>query len=193
MGSTHSVLVTLGLPCSRRMCFPHLHCSGSGLLYREQALRCMHFPGLSCSGSDFQVFHKDTDWAGPVFCAFPGWSSSGSQELEEHTLPWCSVPYPLHGPSLSFCALVWHTLCLFWEADFWLQPSRQMSTIQNLRKSLVRDWKPVFSLVGDAISGAEFAPILSPLPPEGDGLVHSWYSLSPLFWEQAGSTSHSLS
>ena len=30
-----------------------------------------------------------------------------------------------------------------------------MSTIQNLRKSLVRNWKPVCSLVGDAVSGLE--------------------------------------
>ena len=40
-----------------------------------------------------------------------------------------------------------------------------MSTIQNLRKSLVRNWRPVCSVVGDAIFGAEFAPFPSPLPP----------------------------
>ena len=44
-----------------------------------------------------------------------------------------------------------------------------MSTIQNLRKSLVRDWEPVCSLVGDALSGAEFAPFPSPLPPASGG------------------------
>ena len=44
-----------------------------------------------------------------------------------------------------------------------------MSTIQNIRKSLVRDWKPVCSLVGDAVSGAEFAPFPSPLPPDSGG------------------------
>ena len=48
------------------------------------------------------------------------------------------------------------------------QPS-QMSTIQNLPESLVRNWKPVCSLVGDAISGAEFAPFPSPLPPASSG------------------------
>ena len=65
-----------------------------------------------------------------------------------------------------------------------------MSTIQNLRKSLVRDWKPVFSLVGDAISGAEFTPFSSPylLPPAGDGPVCRWLALLwscsvPLFCE----------
>ena len=38
-----------------------------------------------------------------------------------------------------------------------------MATIQNLRESLVRNWRPVCSVGGDAISGAEFAPF--PLPP----------------------------
>ena len=48
-----------------------------------------------------------------------------------------------------------------------------MSTIQNLRKSLVRNWEPVCSLVGGAISGSEFAPFPSPrlLPLAGDGPV----------------------
>ena len=54
-----------------------------------------------------------------------------------------------------------------------------MSTIQNLRKSLIRNWEPVCSLVGDAVSGAEFA--LSPPPclppPAGDGLVHRQLAL----------------
>ena len=51
-----------------------------------------------------------------------------------------------------------------------------MSTIQNLRKSLVRNWKPVCSLVGDAVSGVEFAPFPSPLPPvSGRG----WAGLQP--------------
>ena len=32
-----------------------------------------------------------------------------------------------------------------------------ISTVQNLRKSLVRNWKPAHSLIGDALSVAEFA------------------------------------
>ena len=35
VGSARSVSVTLGLPRSRRLCFPSLHCSGSRLLCRE--------------------------------------------------------------------------------------------------------------------------------------------------------------
>ena len=48
-------------------------------------------------------------------------------------------------------------------------PSRRMSTIQNLRKSLVRKWRPVCSAVRDAILGAEPAPFPSPLPPASGG------------------------
>ena len=91
-------------PRSRCVCFPILHFSGSRLLYRERALSCMNFPGLSFSGSVFRVLHKDADWVGPAFCAFTCRRSSGNQEFDEHTLPGCSAPYPLCGPSLSFHA-----------------------------------------------------------------------------------------
>ena len=77
-------------------------------------------------------------------------------------------------------------LCLFREADFWLQPFQWMSTIQNLRKSLVRSWEPVCSLVGGALSEAEFAPFPSPLPPASSG---GWAGLpsasSPLVFAQS--------
>ena len=43
-----------------------------------------------------------------------------------------------------------------------LRPSRRMSTIQNLRRSLVRDWRPVCRVVGAAVLGAEPAPFPSP-------------------------------
>ena len=58
-------------------------------------------PCIAC-GSGFRVFHKSTDSVVPAFCAFSGKSSSGSQELYGCTLPRCSVPSSLHGPSLSF-------------------------------------------------------------------------------------------
>ena len=66
-----------------------------------------------------------------------------------------------------------------------------MSTIQNLRMSLDRNWRLVCSVVGDAISGAKFATFPFPLPPAsgGDGLVHQrlallWSFSVPLFCEQ---------
>ena len=57
-----------------RVCFPHLHRSSSRLLYRKQSQ-------VAC-GSNFRVLHKSADSFGPAFCAFPGRSNSGSQELE---------------------------------------------------------------------------------------------------------------
>ena len=90
---------------------------------------------------------------------------------------------------------VWCALCLFWGARLQLQPSWRMSTIQNLRKSLIRDWKPVCSLVEDALSGLSLplSPPLCLLPPVGDGLVYSqlallWNcSIFPLSWERISS------
>ena len=66
-----------------------------------------------------------------------------------------------------------------------------MSTIQNLRNTLDRNWRPVGSIGEDAFSGAEFAPFPSPLPPTsgGDGPVHRrlallWSLSVPLFCER---------
>ena len=67
-------------------------------------------------------------------------------------------------------------------------PSQQISTIQNLRRSLIRNWWPVCSAVGDAVLGAEPAPFPSFLPPVscGAGLGRSlrallWTCSVPLF------------
>ena len=74
-----------------------------------------------------------------------------------------------------------------------LRSSQRMLTIQNLRKSLVRNWRPVCSVVGDAVSGAEFAPFPSSLPPASGraGLVCSrlapLYLLRPFVLRLAGS------
>ena len=85
-------------------------------VYTAQAPGCSIWSGpcAECVSS-FQVFHKSADSVGPAFCAFPGPSSSGSQELDGRTLPWCGAPYPLCGPSLSFrkTQLGACTLCLF--------------------------------------------------------------------------------
>ena len=91
-------------PAHGCVCFPHLHCSGSRLLSRERALRCVDIPGVSRSDSGFRVLHKSTDLVGPEFCAFPGRSSLGSQDLGERSLPGCRASSPLHGPSVSFLA-----------------------------------------------------------------------------------------
>ena len=124
-------------------------------------------PCIVC-GSSFCVPHKSADSVAPVFCAFPGLSGSGSQKLDGRTLPRCGMHFPLRGPSLSFCAWLSgaSALCLFSGAGLYPRPSwRQKSIIQNLRESLDRNWRPLCSVGGDAISGAEFAPFPSPLPP----------------------------
>ena len=148
VGSTLGVPATLRLP-------PFTECvlSPSTLLRLQAALQRVGpvlraLPRPKLLRFRLWVLHKDADWVGPAFCAFPGWSNSGSQELDEHTLPGCRVPYRLRGPSLSFCAGPVCLLSLL-EADFCLRPSRQVSTIQNLRTALVRDWKPVCSLGGE--------------------------------------------
>ena len=108
-GSTCSVPATLSLPPLTGVCFPRLHCSGSRLLYRNRALSCMWF---QFSGTPQK---RRLNWA-CILC-LPHPRGSGSQELEECTLPGCGVPSPLCGPCLKFLhAQVWCTLCLFWGA-----------------------------------------------------------------------------
>ena len=93
------------------------------------------------------------------------------------TLPLGAVHLsPLQSQPQFLCAPFGCTLCPFWEADFSLRPSSQMLTIQNLRKSLVRSWKPVCHLVRDANSGAEFSPFPSALPPASG---RGWASPQP--------------
>ena len=67
-----------------------LHCSGSKLLYMEQALCCERF---QFSGTPQKC---RLGWA-CVLC-LPCPSSSGRQELHECTLPGCGGPSPLRGP-----------------------------------------------------------------------------------------------
>ena len=74
------------------LCFPHLHCSGSRLVYRERALSCMRFQFSSIPR------RRRLGWA-CVLC-LPCLSSSGSQELDWRTLPGCGAPSPLRGPCL---------------------------------------------------------------------------------------------
>ena len=94
VGSTRSFPATLGLP-------PLGVCVCA--FYIAQAPGCYIGSGLLVAcGSSFGVLHKSTHLVGPTFCASPGLSSLGGQEFHECTLPGCSAPYPLSGPSLSF-------------------------------------------------------------------------------------------
>ena len=104
VGSTRSVPATLGLPSLAACVLP------PSTLLRLQ-------PALQGTGPELCVLPRPKPlrfrfsgtpqkcrlgWA-CVLC-LPRLSCSGSQELDEHTLPRCSVPYPLCSPSLSFRA-----------------------------------------------------------------------------------------
>ena len=96
VGSTPRVPATVGLPPLTGVCaFP---------VYTAQAPGCSiaSVPCAACSSS-FRVLQKSADLVAPEFCAFPGLSGSGSQELDGRTLTGCGAPFPLRGPNLKFC------------------------------------------------------------------------------------------
>ena len=198
VGSTGKCSSDTGFAPAHRVCaFP------STLLRLQAALQgasqhYVHFPAQAAQVQFLRYPTKMQARLGLPFVLFPvraaqatgclrSTLSSGAAQL----LPSPSPPQFPGAPSPV-------PLCLFWGADLWLQPSRGMKTIQNLRTSLVRNWKPVCSLVGDALSGAEFAPfrlLLAPASPflqQGMGGSTAGYNsslvlLSPLFCEGAGS------
>ena len=116
---------------------------------------------------------------------FHGWSSSGDQVLGESTLPRCGASYHHPGPSHSVSRARPSPGCrvsLLGGLISVCYPRRDVNRPES-QEVLVRNWKPVSSLVGDAVSGAEFAPFLlwlvpaCPLPPAGDGPVLSQLAL----------------
>ena len=140
--------------------FSPLRCSGSRLLYIERALRCARFQP---SGVPQKRGTKS------CFLCLPRPSGSGSQELDRQRSPRVrrafSPPRPQSQSPPAPCVSP--------------GPSRGMSTIQNLRRSLIRNWRPVCRAVGHAVLGAKPAPFPSPLPPAsgGGGLVRSLLAL----------------
>ena len=137
------------------------------------------------------------------FVPFPGLSSLGDQVLGEYTVPGarCGLSPPWSRP-LGFWVCHESTVsgvlvCLLWEAHLRLRLSWQMSTVQDPRKT----WLAVGAcsqfgggcrLWGQDCPSPSGSGCRLPasLPPGGDGLVCSqlallWYSLSPLFYEQA--------
>ena len=169
------VLAVSGLhwvcPCSQYVYFPGLHCLGFRLLCHGTV---WGGPWVACTS---QIYFAQVQVLGystkaqtqlglcfvPAFCALPRSSNSGDQVLGEHTLPKCGVSYHLPGPSRS---VSWVHSCIsgvpcvsFGELisgyDLLMDVNHPGS-----QEDLVRNWEPARSLVGDAISGAEFAPFL---------------------------------
>ena len=170
VGSTHCVQATLGLPLLTGVCaFP---------VYVAQAPCCSIWSGpcVACSSS-FWVLHKSADSVGPVFCAFPGWSSSGSQELEGRTFPGCSVPSPLPGPSLSFCTHQSGASCVRSGELVSSRDSPRGCQPSRISGSLWLETGSLCSLVGLPSLGP-CLPLSPPpclLPPPGGG----WAGLQP--------------
>ena len=109
------------------------------LISRERALSCMWF---QFSGPPQK---HGLSWA-CVLC-LPHLSSSGSQELDRRTLPGCSAPSPLRGPSLTFgvCWLGVPCVCsrgLVFSRDppFGCQPSRISGSLWLETGSLFAVW-----------------------------------------------------
>ena len=102
-----------------------------------------------------------------ILC-LPHLSSSGSQELDRRILPGCGAPSPLRGPSLSFHAC-WSGAPCVCSGELisgcyppcGCQPSR-------ISESLWLETGSLFAVGRGAVSGAEFAPFPSPLPPARD-------------------------
>ena len=84
-------------------------------------------------------------------------------------------------------------MCLLWGADL---AATLLVDVNHpgSQDDLISHWEPARSLVGDApcLPALAVACLPASLPPAGDGpvccrLALLWYSLSPLFCEQAGS------
>ena len=125
-------------PCSRRVCFPSLHCLGSRLLCGELSEAG---PGLyALPRSKPLRFGYSTEaqtWLGLCFVPFPGPSSSGDEVFSEGSH--CDLLPP---PSLLLGFLG-------------VQPAhhlRQMLTVQNPKKSWLAT-KPTCRLVDNASLG----------------------------------------
>ena len=136
------------------------------------------------------------------FVLFPGPSSSGDQVLGEYTLSrWVSASYHLRGPSCSVSLISSRAPSQVFcvsppESYLWPRPYWWMSTVQHLWKSwlatgsLFAVWYGVPSLGPRLPFSGSGCPASAFLPPAGNGrvcrlLALLWYSLSPLFCEQA--------
>ena len=162
-----------------------LCCSGSQLFYMERALRCARFQPLG-------VPQKRGTKSCTCFLCLPRLVAQAARSLTGALSPGAarllpSMCQPQFPPAPVGCM---HFLPSASPAPVPAgaspvpvprvspRPSRRMLTIQNLRRSLVRNWRPVCSAVGAAVLGAEPAPFPSPPASSGAGLVCSL--LAPL-------------
>ena len=152
-------------PRSPHVCFPYLHCLGFRLLGLEPSEAG---PGLYAlprskplrfrySGSPQRHRHG---WA-CVLCPSQVRAAQVARCLASAVAPsWrlhkncIKTPpsQPLSFLGVQRVCLLGCAVCLFWGPDLCLRPSRQMSTVQNPKKSWLAT-KPAYSLVDDASLG----------------------------------------
>ena len=115
LACAHSVLTTLGLTCSRCVCFPSLHCSGSRLL-------CLQLseagPGL-CALPRSKPFRFRFRFSGTperrrlsrtcVLCPFHVWAAEATRCLASTVTPRCGVSYTSPIPAAQFAG--WQQAC----------------------------------------------------------------------------------
>ena len=162
MGSARSVSATLGLPPSRRVCFPCLHCLGSRLLCWELSEAS---PGLRALPRSKPLRFRHS---GSPQRLRLGWACVLCQ-VRAAQVTWCllsMVAATYHLPRPCCCFLGVKLACLL----------RGMLTIQNPQKSWLA-MKPACSLVGNASLGLRLPLLalagLTCLSPEVDGPVRT--------------------
>ena len=181
-------------PVQGCLCFPHLHCSGSRLLYMEG-------PCVEC-GSSFRVLHKSADLVAPAFCAFRGLSVQAARGLSALSPDAARLfpPRRVAQAARGLGALSPGAARLFpprrvAQAARGLAPSLRARHAFSLRGPSARAlpvgsqevfrWEPgpVCSVGGGGFAGAEFAPSPPPclLPPAGMGRLFSGVSQSLCF------------
>ena len=185
------------------MCGEHSLCSGhTGFaphrgvcafpVYTAQAPGCSIWSGpCTDCGSSFRVPHNSADSVAPAFCAFPCLSGSGRQELAGRTLPGAAHLLPSAAPaSVSARAGGVRVPCV---CSPELASSRDPPCRcgpPRISGSLWLETGGLLQFGRSAVSGAEFPPFPSPLPPAsgGDGPVRRqlallWDCSVPLFCE----------
>ena len=170
MGSACSVWTTLGLLLLTACVLSRSTLLRFQVVLQGNCLRrvlgCVHFPGLQHSGSASQVLNKGTDSFGPAFCALPR-----SEQLRQpgawrvYSSQLGNASYHLPGPS---CSVSWvHSggavsgvPCV--SSGAWSLAATLLMDVNcpGSQQDLVSNCESAHSLVGDAVSGAEFVPCL---------------------------------
>ena len=118
-------------PHSQCVCFPSLHCSDSRLLFRElsdagPALHALPRSKLLRFRFSGTPQRRRLVWA-YVFHPCPVQAAQVTRSLEHVVAPsWRLWLIPSPVPATRFSRHTTGAPALFWEADLWLQPSRQM-------------------------------------------------------------------